>query len=152
MMTQQIPQSDVPASTTEAIGSTADESCSSATCNDDKRSERGFSPTNAKCWNTSWLEHEDSWKWWGSSLALGRSNNLLCTRLPILRLTIRFLSPTSTRCLTSRSSQGREKFLRWSTLTGSFYSWEKRAIMMHSESVCSPCLYLDRPLLSSPLC
>ena len=32
------------------------------------------------------------------------------------------------------------------------YSWEKRATMMHSESVCSPCLCLDRPLLGSPLC
>ena len=29
---------------------------------------------------------------------------------------------TSTRCLTSRSSQDREKFLRWNMLIGSFYS------------------------------
>ena len=61
-------------------------------------------------------------------------------------------SHTSTRCPTSQSSQGREKFLQWNMLTDSFYSWEKCATMMHSESVCSPCLCLDRPLLGSPLC
>src|SRR6185436_7330136 len=47
---------------------------------------------------------------------------------------------------------GREKFLQWNMLTGSFYSWEKRATRMHSEFVCSPCLCLDRPLLGLPLC
>ena len=50
------------------------------------------------------------------------------------------------------SSRDTEKFLQWSMLTSCFYSWEKRATMMHSESIYSHCLCLDRPLFALPLC